>query len=317
MPTAHLISCIGVDSDLPLLPHFLRHYLALGIPRERMHLILNAAADSPAMTRAQEMLTGFGIEPAVLWIAPYTSDAMWAERRKLQARTVAPGDWLISADVDEFHEYPESLERFLGYCERRGVDCVQGVFIDRLAVDGRLRSVTEAEPLWSQFPLEADVICRIGQTGEHHDWYGTVKLMALRGHLLPSRGGHHPQPHADGISYLFGRPLAAFPGIAMPAFRFSVPLRVHHFHWTGALPDSLRRRLATPGVSAAGREYGAKLLDHFEQNAGIALSDIAIRGDSWSVDGLPWRAGVNTLRLASRLHRMFRRGRGLLRTRRP
>ena len=298
-PKIRLISCVGVEHDLALLPHFLRYYLNLGIAPAHVHLVLNASHDgTDEMDRALALLAAHGVEPAEVWIAPYTSDAMWEKRREVQRRIVDAHDWVISADVDEFHEFPVALPDFLDYCEREGANCVQGVFIDRLAPGGRLAEVVPDVPIWEQFPVEADVMCTIRQAEEGKFWYGTVNIMVCRGDVLPSRGGHHPLSDGRAISYLFGRPLAEFPWITNAAFRFAVPLRVHHFKWTDTLAAGLQRRLATPGVSSRGNAYGRLLLDYFEQHGGIALGDVPVRRRRL-IDGVPWRARIDALRIGS------------------
>ena len=294
--TALLISCVGVEHDLALLPHFLRHYLDLGIAPERMHLVLNApTADAPSLARARAVLAAHGVEPAEEWVAPYTSDTMWEKRREVQRRVAAPADWVVSADVDEFCEFPAPLAEVLAACERRGVNCVQGVFIDRLAPGGRLAPV-EAEPsIWDQFPIEADVICTLRRDEDGYQ-AGTVNIMACRGDVLPSRGGHHPLHDGRPVSYVLGRPLGQFPGIGEAAVRFSVPFRVHHFKWTEGVLDTHRQRLATPGASKAGSVYGRRLLDYFDHRGGrVDLGDVPIR-QSGLADRVPWRVRVAALR---------------------
>lgn len=271
-----LISCVGVEAELAMLPHFLAHYRALGIAPGDMHLILNAATpDHPELARARDMLARAGTAVPEIWIAPYTSDTMWQKRREMQARVARPDDWVISADLDEFHDYPERLADFLTRCDRMGVDCVQGPFIDRLAPGGRLAPVAPDPPVLMQFPIAAEVGLSIAGPGDLHNRYGTVKIMAVKGAVLPSRGGHHPQGGQD-VRYLYGQPLGAFPEIERPAFRFALPTAVHHLHWTDTLPARLERRLATPGVSPAGVEYGQKQLDHIARHGGIALDRVAV-----------------------------------------
>jgi hypothetical protein len=302
-----LITCVGVEHDLALLAHFLAHYRALGVRPERMRPILNArSAEAPELAGARALLAAHGVAAAEEWIAPYTSDSMWAKRREVQAREAAPEDWVISADVDELHEYPEPLDAFLARCARERVDCVQGVFIDRLAIDGRLAPVLPEPSIWEQFPLEAEVALSIAGQGEHHGRHGTLKLMALRGRVPPSRGGHHPLHGAGSVRFHLGAPLASFPGVERADWRFALPLRVHHFHWTAGLDERLRRRLATPGASVAGKEYGGKQLDHIEAHGGIALDRVARPG---AAPRLPWRARVTLLRAEARLRRLGARGR--------
>lgn len=306
-----LITCVGVEHDLELLPHFLRHYLRLGVEPGRIRAILNASDPThPALVDARRILAEHGAPPGEDWIAPYTSDGMWAKRREVQAREAAPDDWVLSADVDEFHEYPEPLADFLRRCARMGVDCAQGPFIDRLAPGGALADVRRTPDIWSQFPLMADVIWSLGRSGASHNRFGTVKLMAMRGRVAPGRGGHGPVPEGGPIEHLFGAPLGEFPLIERPAFRGRIPLRVHHFHWTAKLPARLRRRVATPGASAAGREYGAKQLAHLEAHGGV---DVAATGRIAPRPG-PFAPMLAALRTEARLRRaaaaILSRGKG-------
>ncbi|MGF1477767.1 MAG: glycosyltransferase family 2 protein [Geminicoccaceae bacterium] len=299
-PSPLLITCVGVDFDLDLFPHFLRHYLTLGVERERVLTILNSQDEkSSNLALAEAMLADHGMTPADVWIAPYTSDSMWARRRALQEHHATRADWVLSADVDEFHEYPEPLADFLGRCDAMNVNVAHGVFIDRLAPDGRLEPVRPEPDLMRQFPVQADVIWSLAGRGTHHDRWGTVKLMAFRGHIFPGRGGHGAPPGQPALN-LYAMPLGDFPGVEQPGFRFRVPTRVHHFHWTAKLPGMLRRRLATPGVSAAGREYGRKQLDHIERHDGIDLTAVAIAPP---LAGQNWSYRLRRMRLEGRFRR--------------
>ena len=309
----HLISCVGVDTEYEYLAHFIAHYRALGVDPASFHIILNTRDEaSPNLERAITLLRDEGLPAPDVWIAPYTSDSMWAKRREVQARVAAADDWVISADVDEFHEYPLALSALLAECERQGVNCLQGVLIDRLAADGRLAPVRADVALGQTFPIQADVQCTIGQTGQHHDWFGTVKAMAFKGALFPARGGHHVEPGRTPVRYLFGRRLATFPGIGKARFRFLVPLRVHHYKWSESMPKALRQRLATPGVSAAGAEYGQKLIAYIDRNHGIRLPDVPVR-NTRRAPRLSWRSRLAYMKTLDALYWYMGKPRRMLR----
>lgn len=294
-----LISCLGVESDLPLLPHFLAHYRDLGIAPGAAHVILNAPhKDHPGVARARAVLAAFGHAPAEIWTDPYTSAAMWDRRRAVQARVAARDDWIVNADMDEFHDYPAPLAEVLRWCAARDITCVQGPFIDRIAEGGRLAPVRPAPSLDAQFPVRAEAMLRIAGEGGGHDRYGTVKLMFHRGDVQPSRGGHHPVADAGRVCHALHRPLGAFSAITRPGFRFSHPFRVHHYKWTDTLIAGLRRRLATPGVSPAGTAYGAKLLAYFEAHEGFDPADL-VQDRAGMLPRLPWRARMAALRRGS------------------
>ena len=304
-----LVSCLGVADDLPLLPHFLDHYLALGLSPDRIHVILNATvADDPRLDDARKILEAHGTAAPDTWIAPYTSATMWARRRDLQSRVSVASDWIVNADVDEFHIYPAPLSEITAWMARLGATCLQGPFIDRLAADGRLAPVAACPDLAAQFPVEAEAMLALGGAGASHDHWGSVKLMLHRGNVLPSRGGHHPVADPARVRFAYGQPLAAFPRIADPGFRFALPFRVDHFKWTEGLRDGLERRLATPGVSEAGREYGGKLLAYLDRNDGIDPGGVAIR--TGADKGMGWRAHVARLRTAAAARHAVRRVKG-------
>jgi hypothetical protein len=273
-----LLSCAGVEYEPALLRHFLSHYLDLGILPSHVHLILNArVADSPRLAEAAACLRELGIGPAEIWIGPYTSGAMWEKRRLLQRRFVNTGDWVISADADELHEYPGTLPGFLSECEEHGINAVQGVFIDRLAPGGELRPVSGEPSLWHQFPIEADVACSIGGTGRHHNFAGTVKMMAFTDALEPSLGGHSVLAEGrEEPRYWFGYDLGHLSFVRLPWFRSLLPLRVHHFKWSRDMRRSIQTRLRTPGASIAGSEYGRKLLEYCARHGRVRLEDAAI-----------------------------------------
>ena len=288
-----LLTCVGVADDLPLLPHWLDHYAGLGIAPADTICLLNATdAKAPNLLRAEALLAERGAV-AVRWIAPYTSETMWAARRALQEEHAGPDDWVLSADVDEFHVYPAPLGEVLAACRAGGITCLQGPFVDRLGPDGVLAAVSPDRPLAEQFPVAAEASLSLFGEGRTHNRYGTVKIMAMRGGVMPDRGGHHPQDEW-AHRYLYGAPLAAFGGITTPRFRFAVPTQVHHYHWTAALPARLERRLATPGVSAAGAEYGARQLAALASGR-VPLETVALRPEGEAGTG-DWKARAAALR---------------------
>ncbi|WP_299652299.1 hypothetical protein [uncultured Jannaschia sp.] len=298
-----VISCLGVELEAGFLTHFLAHYTALGVPVANIHLILNAGrADAPELDAAEAVLAAHGAARPHRWIAPYTSDAMWAERRALQMRIARPEDWVLNADADEHHAYPDTPAAIARYCERKGYNAVQGVMIDRLAVDGTLAPVAAKPALAAQFPVAAEVaVALFGRRRSSLD--GTVKLMMHRGDVLPSRGGHNPWGEGAAPRFLAGARLATFPGIEDPAIRLRFPFRVDHYNWTAGRQASLERRLATPGVSTAGRAFGTQVLDYLARHGRIRPEDVVLGLARPPAAG--WRRLMLGMRLAARLRHRF------------
>lgn len=305
-----LLTCVGVERDLPLLPHFLAYYRDLGVPTSNMHVILNATnANAPGLADAEAVLDAWGAADPVCWIGDYTSTGMWERRQALQRRVAGSTDWVISADVDEFHRYPAPLRETVAFLIQEGVTVLQGPFIDRVSETGALAEVSTERSLFEQFPVEGDVMIPVGKEPDADDAHGTVKMMLFRGDVLPGLGGHNPKAGSGQISYAYGMPLSFFPEIKTPAFRFRLPTSVLHFKWTAQLLGGLRKRLNTPGASRAGSVYGARVLDYLERNGRrIDLSDVP-RRDGESQPQLDWRTRVRQLRSYGRERHRIQQGR--------
>ena len=274
---ARLVSCVGVDLELALLPFFLDHYRGLGIDPARMHLIVNTADPaSPRLEDADRILAERGVGPAERWIGPYTSEAMWERRRALQARVARAGEWVVNADVDEFHRYPGPLGEILDYLGSGGFGALQGVMIDRLSADGALAPIRDDVPLGLQFPVRADVALSVIGTGETHGVAGTTKLMVHRHDVQPRRGGHTVVVGEGPRCYAAGTRLSVFPHARRPDWRAAFPFQVDHYKWTATLRESLARRLATEGVSVAGREYGGKIDRYLATHGKVRVEDAAL-----------------------------------------
>ncbi|PZX14348.1 hypothetical protein LX81_02931 [Palleronia aestuarii] len=304
-PRIRLVSCLGTGTDLGFLPHFLRHYAGLGIAPDAMHLVVHSEDTMSAeLAEAERILAAFGAAAPRRWIAPYTSDAMWEERRALQRRVAVPGDWIVNADIDEHYVFPAPLAEVIAECRDVGADCVQGLHIDRLAPEGRLAPVASEPALAEQFPVEGEASFRIFGAGRHHGISATTKLMLHAASVLPRRGGHNPEgltpdsagaASRDGPRFLAGRPLHTVRAIADPAFRFAFPFLSAHYKWTASRMPSLATRLATPGVSPAGLEYGGKVRDYLATHGRIRLGDVALRGPAERPDP-DWRGRMARMR---------------------
>jgi hypothetical protein len=298
-----------VDRELRFLPYFLEHYQSLGIPPSRIHVILNTPdAASEQLQAARNMLESAGAAKPVEWLEAYTSEAMWEQRRRLQLEVSSDGDWIVNADADEHHRYPAPLDEVIGVCEAKGHNAVQGFLIDRLAPAGRLAEVQEGQALAEQFPIRAEVAYSLFQGGQHFGRDATVKLMLHRADVLPRRGGHNPMTET-GPKLLCGARLASFPRAMDFEFRSRFPFQVDHYKWHSGRRAAFENRISTPGVSAAGQEFGSMMLQHLEEHDGVDLGSIALTEDA-APAGEGWQALCQRMRLTARLRRELDRRRG-------
>ncbi|GFE64898.1 hypothetical protein [Litoreibacter roseus] len=267
-------------------------------------MILNSAdPDAPGFEQAERILADLGAAPPRRWVERYTSDGMWAERRRLQRDIADRGDWILNADVDEHHAYPGSIGSVIAHCETKGYNAVQGVLIDRLSETGALNPVLETPPLSVQFPLQAEMHLSLMGRGKYHGVDGTTKLMLHSARVLPSRGGHNPSPEGEAPRYLVGGRLATFPGVMRPEFRFAFPFRVDHYKWTATRETTFKRRIETPGVSAAGKEVGGQLTRYLAEHGQIRLQDVAVHKGHRASSS--WKFLAFRMRLAARMRAKF------------
>lgn len=128
-----LISCIGIDYDLKLLPHFLKHYSKLDI--EIFHLIIHSNSDF----NIDELYNPEYNLRLVKWVGQFDGVTKTNLLNKIIEQTEQP--LILMADVDEFQVWDRPLE-----------GCVWGTLRDREAPGEQLIEVTE-EKIEDQFPL--------------------------------------------------------------------------------------------------------------------------------------------------------------------
>lgn len=293
----YLTSCVGVEHDLPYLEHFVQHYMALGVEAGSFRLLLHATDPaSPRLSEAQEILARHGIA-GVPWIEPeYSSVEMWKRRQDLQKSVAGPDDWVISADIDELHEYPAPLEAIIAWCEREGHEIVQGPFIDRLASDGKLVDLPDPDrSLADAFPVQAELRHHIGGHTRNVNLGGSVKMMLMRGDILPGNGGHNPTPEHNDRRFALGGLLWRFKKLAEPRFLFTMPFSVHHYKWTKGLLEHSTKRLETEYMTPADREYTQKLAAFFDDAQDVPVGDLATR-DPARDRPADWQAKVREMR---------------------
>jgi len=221
-------SCIGVDFATNLIPHLLKHYLSLGIPKENFLLVLNSRSEcSKGMLRARRMLFEVGMQAQDIWIGEYTSQEKQARVRKLLDEYVKPEDWIVHSDADELHEYSQSLESVATELDLKNINAVQGPLIDRVSEDGILKEVSLDQSIWEQYPVECHVGPKIlGLARGKSDI--KIKLLMYRGYLRPNRGsGKIDNEFKDLAQYI------------------ESDYKIHHFKWTDDVLQRLQSRIFT------------------------------------------------------------------------
>ena len=180
----NLFCCIGVDeyiTNLNLLYHFFDFYKKHGV--DEFYIILQSnRGDNKRISDAQNILREFNITEKFTWMDDYYSPRLHQFMRRAIADMDKTG-WMIPADIDEFHNFPLRAKLFLRDCDNRGINCVRGQLLDKVAQDGELNPIKKEIPIDRQFPFCADITKELakGNTG---------KITAFKKPLIPGKGNH-------------------------------------------------------------------------------------------------------------------------------
>ena len=153
-----LVACIGTDSNISnpnLLYHFLEHYSKLGITDWSIKLHSSGNPQLNNLQVFEDILKTHHI-PYSTWIGKYDDVRHVIMENVLIARHT-PDDWFVSADLDEFTDFPCSIPEYLADLAQQGYNCVTGNMIDHTTANGELTQILRDELLTNQFPREISV----------------------------------------------------------------------------------------------------------------------------------------------------------------
>lgn len=203
-----------------LLRPFVEHYRAYGV--ERFYINLHFEVTYPAehharyLAQANDILAPMQLAIHSVYSCPFDAMAIRRHHDGIQVSIGPRSPWIVAADLDEFHEFPDQLPALVRHMDKHGIDHVRGRFVDRMARNG-LPEYQASQTLWQQFPLGTDMTRTILR-----GWSDKVMLYRSNLPLLP---GHH--------AVRSGVPANSMPGT----------FAVHHFKWDSSVIPRLRRRL--------------------------------------------------------------------------
>ncbi|MBC7927290.1 MAG: glycosyltransferase family 2 protein [Bryobacteraceae bacterium] len=216
----HLI-CTLEPARIPFLPQFVEHYLLLGV--DRFHMTLQVEPDMAPVSRelafhaATASLVPYGLQLTGLLKRPFNSYNLRQHHDSIQVKECKPTDWILWADIDEFHVYPGDFRSLLRLAESMQVDYFRGFLVDRVADDGRLKAFDASQPIWTQYPRRIELAPELAPSTAR-------KVPCARGDIELNPGNHFPRTDR--------------------ALRFySEPVEVHHFKWDQTVVGRLSRRL--------------------------------------------------------------------------
>lgn len=162
----HLVT-YAYAAEVALAPHFLRHYVRLGVPVRNMRVFIDAGNGSSTVSRSSpSLITGEGLRRALLereWLPAMLRTfaganvtvvrGSYSERLKLSVInghvvSLALGSFLINADIDEHFSYPCDMPARLAE-----FDVWRAYMVDQLSPSGAVEPVRAEGELQAQFPL--------------------------------------------------------------------------------------------------------------------------------------------------------------------
>lgn len=79
--------------------------------------------------------------------------SLWSQSCVGHAAAGEPDEWVVTADLDELHLYPEPLPMLISSAEAEGSNNIRGTMVNMLAEDGGLPPLPPPDgDLWALFP---------------------------------------------------------------------------------------------------------------------------------------------------------------------
>jgi len=283
MSNIYLACCFSLDFDLPLLDHFIKHYISLGIKPENFLFVLNVFKDKTNLKKGIKILETYNIFPKDIWCYEYESEEKWQRIHMILNKHVTQNDWVVHPDSDEFFQFPYKLSDLTLILDQKNINAAQGFLVDRLTINGEIKNIEKEINLFDQFPSKANLANLIGIAG--------VKLMLYKGYLRANNGsGQIHQQCLQHTRYTHGGNLSLhqtelgkkvmgdydkkrsydpenFNESVYQTMEMYHGFIVHHFKWHGDVIKKLSQRVETytkfkrPQLSQS-----QILLEHYKSN---------------------------------------------------
>lgn len=235
---------LPVGPDIKLLKANLEYYSNLGVSHILLSVHLRDEWADGLLERIHHAIKNYPAEIAQIYQGMTIDDR--SRYLEVTRQHCKGDDWVIIADLDEFHEFSMPLPDIISLCESKNYDYVTGQFLDRVGVDGKLTEYTGN--IWDCFPIGMRLTRKILNGDD-------PKVVLTRAHIGIS-GGHH----------------YALEGVRCPGNEGTAT--VHHFKWDASI--LVRAKHMYKVLASAGNDWCIeylKLLAYFENNNGYICID--------------------------------------------
>lgn len=245
-----IVICNIYKSVGDLLPHFYIHYLSYGVTKFLFGL--HSGTDNPVYQQIHDLAPpGTNVEIVESYRGQICGKKEGESLNNLRRR--AQSDWVIPADLDEFH-VPYSFDSFAllkDYCEERKFDCVLSALYDMISPDGSIPpSILPDIPIAVQFPLHVGITATVIKGMNQ-------KVLSSRQSLSLSDGHHNV-----GLGRIFDETSRRAPQLG----------KTLHYKWFGNLWEKEEEKYRS--YKELGYDYSEenlRLLDHLRSHNGKLL----------------------------------------------
>jgi len=245
-----LVTCVGLDYDFALLKPFMEYYNHQGV--DKFFVVTQSSPpDWESIEEADKIISLYHSQ-IYGWLNPYHGLPRQHIANAVVAMHVDPDAWVISADVDEFHQYPISLRHLIGYMKKRNINYLMGEYRDRISENGGLPVLAGEQDLWELFPHQTSLTKNLLRT--HY-----YKVVLHTTNVVVREGGH--------LVY------QVIKDVKKPC-NFFIP--IHHFKWHSAVLPKLRERYEYMRKEKTGWRKWKRFLDHWDEHQKIMYEDYLI-----------------------------------------
>ena len=139
---------VAITGHATLLPHFLRHYSAVGVTRYFV------GCDRELAGTVEQYARGVPVEVITEIDATESIEGGTAAVTTMRLRYSSADEWVVIADLDEFQIHPAGLDATAAAADAEGANVVRGTLVDRVSSSGRLESVGPDDDVDRRFPEE-------------------------------------------------------------------------------------------------------------------------------------------------------------------
>ena len=135
-----------------ILDHFINYYKKLGIHG----MIANFSYFHPKLEEGFDEFVNETTQkyPMIFSVGPNLISAGSSTKELQRMAKESDADYIIPADLDEFHEYPYSLEETISYMKDNELNYLSGCTVERVSETGECIELTSDRNIFDQFPKD-------------------------------------------------------------------------------------------------------------------------------------------------------------------